>query len=549
MTSDVLYDAIIVGSGASGSFAAYELTARGLKVLMLEAGREMTPDDFDPGRKKGQKKGLNVLERAIATLRGQPMQARAVLFRKWQSHLFVSDRKNPYTTPKDAPFLWIRARQRGGRLHSYGRVLMRWSDAEFKCHSLRGAGCDWPISYDELAPFYDEVERMLELRGNHDGLMSMPDGVYSHPAPLSPAERTFQKRVEQDINSRRVVAWRQVAPEPSRLHKPLREALQTGRLTLLTDSIVRKVQTDPVSGRATGIEYTETATGDTCVALGRSVVLCASPVETVRLLWNSANNCHPNGIGNAKDQLGRYFMDQLPLVAQGDYPPVSGGYIDPTAPQDPFYDASGGIFIPRNREENFTFQGMVGRGDVDKDAPGRMAFFGYGEMEPSAENRITLDPRKSDAWGIPVAHIRCKIGAVDETTLKRQAHSLQDIVKIAGGRLEFLGSPLGLFEWGRGAYPDEDPISRFLFRKVFPKTMVMGAAIHESGGARMGSDPAKSVLDRWNRCWDAPNLIVGDASAFAGSGVTGTTLTVMAMTLRACRKLAADLESGSARGV
>ena len=539
--TDKVHDAVIVGSGAAGAFAAQVLTARGLDVVMLEAGRTLGPADFDPARKVGAKRGLNILERAEATLMGQPVQARAVFFRKWQAHLFINDRRNPYTTPKDAPFLWIRARQRGGRMHSYGRVLMRWSDEEFLAHSRRGVGVDWPVTYADLAPFYDEVERCLAIRGNADGIPEMPDGQYAGPSPLTAAEAMFKARAEAAVPGLRIAGWRFALPDPDRMQRPLREALASGRLTLHSDAVARQILTDQGSGRATGVDYIDTVTGARRTVRARSVVLCASPVESVRLMALSASSRHPGGIGNGHDQLGRYFQDQLPLVAQGDFPPVPGGAPMPAVSPDPFYDPSGGIFIARRAGHDFAFQGVIGHETLPEDQPGRMAFFGYGEMRPSATNRITVSATRKDAWEIPVPHICCRIGPEDVATLRAQSESLRATVAAAGGRLEFLGTPLGLQEWGPGAYPKERALNRFLFRHMFRRTMVMGAAIHESGGARMGDAPDRSVLNPWAQCWEVPNLIVTDAAGFAGGGVTGTTLTVMALTVRACRHLAGEL--------
>ncbi len=267
-------------------------------------------------------------------------------------------------------------------------------------------------------------------------------------------------------------------------------------------------------------------------------------------MLNSASARHPNGLGNSSGTLGRYFMDQLPCIAMGTYGKAKGFASADPAPADPFYGPSGGIFVPRfvgadgKASSDFDFQGNVGRVSVDPTADSRLLFFGFGTMQPDAENRITLDARKKDAWGIPAPHIRCKIGADDRQTLARQVSALSEIIEGVGGQLEFIGSPLGLTEKGRGAYPHADPISRAVFRLMFSRSMVMGAAIHETGGARMGSDPKSSVLNPLNQSWDVPNLFVTDASAFVGSGVSGTTLTIMALAVRASRHLAQELRAG-----
>lgn len=544
--ADATYDALIVGSGASGIFAAQELTAQGLKVLQLEAGPEIGPADFDPANNPRQS-DINLWQRAKATLSGQGVQARTAFFDARMRHLFVNDLKHPYSTPKDAPFLWIRARQAGGRTHTFGRVLLRWTDDDFKVRSRTGKGIDWPIDYAELAPYYEEVERSLELYGQPDNVPTLPDSLYAHRAELTGAEQQFKAAVESRWPERKVVTWRYVGPEPTRVLRPLREAIASGRLDIRYNTIARKVLTDDSGSRATGVEAIDTRTGKVTVFTARSVVLCASPVESIRLLLNSASDRHPEGLGNSSGLLGRYFVDQLPCVAAGSFPAAKGWSTADTAPSDPFYRPSGGVYLPRflnpdgSASTDFAYQGSIGRSRTAPDSPARLSFFGYGVLAPDPDNRVTLNPRRKDAWGMPIAHIRVKIGPEDRDTLERELAALVETVEGAGGELEYVGSPLGLKEMGRGAYPDADPLSRLAFRALFKKTMVMGAAIHEAGGARMGETKAESVLDRFNRSWDVPNLLVTDASAFAGGGVSGTTLTIMAMTVRACRALAAEL--------
>ncbi len=540
--SQTVYDALVIGSGAAGSFAARELTAQGLSVLLLEAGPAVTGKDFDPTRKKQPASSINIWERARATLKGQPIQARAAFFTERFSHFFVNDRKNPYTTPKDAPFLWIRGRQGGGRLHSFGRVLLRWTDDDFKIKSRTGKGVDWPVGYDDLLPYYEEVETCLGLYGNPDGVETLPDGIYARPAKLTPAEQVFKSEVERRWPQRHVVSWRYIAPDAERTPKPLREALATGKLTIRHDAIVRRIVTDDQGARATGAEFIDRTTGQVETARATLVVLSASPIESVRLLLNSASARHPGGLGNSSGALGRYFMDQLPCLAFGSFSKAKGWAVDDSAPVDPFYNPSGGIFVPRfgtgdAGRGDFDYQGSIGRAPTPDDEPARLAFFGFGRMLPYADNRITLDARRKDSWGIPAPHIRCVMGEEEHALLRQQEKVLVDMVHGVGGDLEFIGSPTGLREMGRGAFPDADPFSRFMFRKWFRKTMCMGAAIHETGGARMGEDPRDSVLNSYNQLWDVPNVVVTDASAFPGSGIAGTTLTVMALTIRACRNL------------
>lgn len=540
------YDAMIIGSGPSGSFAAKELTAQGLKVVLIEAGPEISTKDFTAAKPKKQSE-INLRNRARATLTGQAVQARAVFFASRMKHLFVSDRDNPYTTPKDAPFVWIRGRQAGGRSHVFGRCLLRWTDDDFRSRSRTGKGEDWPVDYAELVPYYEEVEKNLGIYGRQDNVPTQPDSVYTHEAKLTPAEESFKADLEGKWPERRVITWRYMAPEPTRVLRPLRDAIASGNLDIRYNTIAKRVLTSPKTNRAIGAEVVDRLTGTVSTISAASVVLCASPIESIRLMLNSANAQNPEGLGNSSGLVGRYFMDQLACVAKATYPKAKGFGPADTAPADPFYAPSGGIFVPRfvgkdgHAASDFNFQGSVGRHPTHKDGKARLSFFGFGIMQPDADNRVTLDPKVKDAWGIPAPHIRCKMGKEDEKTLQKEVDTAIEMIEGVGGELEWIGSALGLIEKGPGAYPEENPISRILFRSIFTKTMVMGAAIHEAGGARMGSAPENSVLDSWNRSWDIPNLLVTDASAFPTSGIAGTTLTIMAMTVRACRKLAADL--------
>ncbi len=265
------------------------------------------------------------------------------------------------------------------------------------------------------------------------------------------------------------------------------------------------------------------------------IVLAASPIESVRLLLNSVSNKHPNGLGNSSGLLGRYFMDQLPCLAFATYPPAKGWTLDRQAPgilsiiRAAAYSFRDLVMMMRPRRLQLPRQRWPHPGSGRQHA--RLSLFGFGRMLPHADNRITLDPKRKDAWGIAVPHIRCVMKEDEYKLLEQQERTLIELVECAGGELEFIGSPTGLKEMGQGAFPDTDPVSRFLFRKWFKKTMCMVPAIHETGGARMGSDPAQSVLNPYNQLWDAPNVAVVDASAFAGSGTVGTTLTVMALAL------------------
>ncbi|NHN84370.1 FAD-binding protein [Acetobacter musti] len=548
------YDAIVIGSGAAGGFAAKELTGQGLSVLVLEAGRPVGQND-PASRRKPAGKDAHLLPRIAATLTGQHRQSRVAFFNSQLRHLFVNDWTHGYTTPKDVPFLWVRGRQIGGRLHAFGRVLFRWSDYDFKGAGQGMGGVDWPLSYADLAPWYEKAERFLSIHGNLDRVSTAPDGIMAEPAVLTPEEQAFRKSVEQRWPDRHVIAWRFNPHDGAPLPPALAAAKATGNLTIRSGAVVREILTDPATGRATGVAWSDRTTKTQHVSQARAVVVCASPIESIRLLLNSSSSRHPDGLGNSSGTLGRYFMDQCASLMFGRWPATARSGPDVTLPVHPFFGVTGGMYIPRYENADgasdpaflrgYTYQGSIGRYSAPasgSDVP--VAIMSFGEMLPYSDNTVTLNPKRRDRWGIPLPHIRCAPHENERAMLRKQIRDCADMIEAGGGEVDFWASPLGLGETGRGLYPEKSPLARWLIRKMFPKSMVMGAAIHESGGIRMGSDPASSVLNTYGQSWDVPNLFVTDASSFPSGGALGTTLTVMAQSMRACNHLANELKSG-----
>jgi choline dehydrogenase-like flavoprotein len=556
-TLDKNYDALVVGSGAAGSIAVKELTERGLDVLLLEAGRDISEADFKPPPETQPRPlstgiGIGLGSRLRAALKGQHVQARRAFFMPVANPFLVNDRENPYSTARDSYFLWIRGRVLGGRLHTYGRVLLRMSDYDFKGASRDGIGLDWPISYADLAPYYDQVEEFLGLYGQRDGLAQLPDGVYVGPSKLTKAEQQFKARIESHWPERRVVSWRYAAPNPGRVPLGIAAARKTGRLTTRTDAVVRQITVENKTGKADGAIFVDRLTKEEHRVSANVVVLCASTIESIRLLHNSACDRHPSGLGNSSGLLGRFFMDQAPSLTFGSIPGVHGFERDESAPVDPVYPPAGGVFIPRFHNldgqpragfaRGMSFQAAMGRFPVPEERTAAFAMMGYGEMLPSYDNRVTLHPSKTDAWGIRIPHIRCAVGENERALMREQVRIVKEMAAACGYDLNFTGSPLGLD--ARKVFPEADPISRIAFRLGFRRTVAMGAAIHECGGARLGTDPATSVLNEYNQSWDVPNLFVTDASCFPSSGLVGPTLTIMALTARTCDYIARQYTEG-----
>ncbi|MFA7938408.1 GMC oxidoreductase [Klebsiella oxytoca] len=550
------YDAIVVGSGAAGSIAVKELTERGMRVALLEAGPFLNEKNFPVQPYDQEKiKGMDVLNRAKMALSGQLMQARAISMCKEYQHLFINDKENPYTTPAGQYYLWIRGRQLGGRLHTYGRVLLRMSDYDFKAASRDGYGEDWPVGYNDLAPWYDRVEEFLGVYGNEEHIPNLPDGKYILPSSLNSPERDFKNKVESLWADRKVIGWRFSVPNLKRIPLGIQSAIDTGLLTIFADSIARNLIVDDTTGKATGVTYIDRNSQEARNIYGHIVVLCASAIESVRLLLNSTSSKHPNGLGNSSGVLGRYFLEQTPSLISAQVTNFKGWEIDNTVVQDPLvHPNSGGVYIPRfgNLEtrthkefiRGFAFQGAIGRTFMPKDQPAQFGMMGFGEMLARKDNRITLDPSKKDAWGIPVAHIDCTFCDNDLKLMREQQRCIKEIVSECGYKIDFSGTALGL-DNPEAAMSTAPWIQRTLLRLSFTRSIAPGAAIHESGGARMGCDPAHSVLNAWNQCWDAKNVFVTDASCFVSGGTVGPTLTIMALTARACEYIAQEYQKGN----
>lgn len=545
--SEKHYDAIVVGTGATGGFAAKELAERGLDVIALEAGPALD-------EKKFQHQGgppPSAIDRIKAGVKGQHMQARASWFSPDKDFLFVNDLENPYTQSGEH-YLWVRGRQVGGRFLSWGRVAVRMSDYDFKAASRDGHGEDWPICYADLAPYYDHVEAFLGLIGRCDNIDCLPDGQFDRVAGLSQLEQTLQSKVQAKWPERKLTPWRYVpksaevsdAAGEKRLTSPIAAGLATQRLTLQPDAVVKKIDTDPATGRATGVTYIDRRTKREVQVKANIVVLCASTIESNRILFNSASQRHPNGLGNSSGLLGRYFMDQVNGMLFGTVPGHFGWEgVDSQSPAD----NHGGFLIPRfqNLESNthpdfargFNIQGLAGRIPIPDHMPSMFGMTAQGEMLPNADNRIQLHRRKTDAWGIPVADVRISMSENERRMLRCQMDTMKEMVAELGWNTNIAMSVLGI-ENPDTLMPNDSWFERTMLRLSYKKTIGLGSAIHECGGARMGTDPSNSVLNAYNQCWDADNVFVTDSSCFVTNGACGPTLTSMALTTRACEYIA-----------
>ncbi|WP_342377777.1 GMC family oxidoreductase [Myxococcus stipitatus] len=504
-TSKTIFDAVVVGSGACGGWAAKQLTEAGLNVLVLEAGRSERSDRLLWLWHRIRQKLLGYRAESDDS-RKQRQSVQSTTFAwPFHPHAFVDDVDNPYTTPKDAPFSWIRARQVGGRtsVKAHGRQFYRLSDFNFKAGSRDGQGPDWPLTLEDLRPHYETVERWMGIHGNADGLDTLPDSVFASHIPMNPAEQRLKERVERRWPERRVVV-RRTASAPVTLPA----ALKTGRLTLRTHAVVDQVLYDAKTGRASGVTYVDTRTGKTLEARARVVVLAAGTIETTRLLLHSRSAAFPEGLGNSSGQLGRNLMDHtylLGIEARMNLPPEQQRAEQSWA------------YIPQFRNVTSQEDGFArGYGVQVFTFADTCHFVPFGEMVPRPGNRVTLSTTVKDRWGIPAAHIDCRHS---DNELKMSADAVatcQEMMKEAG----------------------------FTVEKVNDALSTPGMAIHEVGTARMGSDPKTSVLNPWNQSWDVSNLYVMDGASFPSQGPQNPTLTMMALAVRASAHVVSELKAG-----
>ena len=514
------YDAVVVGLGAAGCETVSVLTAHGMTVAGLDAGGFLSPRDLPAELEPSPLWRRWSLRRFV--------QSRSVSFHPRLEHLYVDDRDHPYATRGGDPFLWIRGRQIGGRLHTWARMALRLSDADLQRAAVDGQGACWPLRYADLEPYYDAVEDRHRLRGARDGLPGLPDGKVAQRAELRPAARQFRQRVEGRWPERPVIAPRTFERDADPRPLGLRDALATGKLTVVADAPVARVLLDQSGRRAIGVEFVDRTRRR--VIRGDRVFLCASAIESVRILLASHSAAHPAGIGNRHDQLGRHVLDHNFVVGTG---PTPDEYRDaiadddgrvPCSPLDlgselDFYMPD---FSATLHDRDFV-RGFAIQGRISRDTWGMGVF---GEMLPHPDNRVTLARRK-DAHGLPTVNIRVARRANDRAMIDAQKRELRAIAAAAG-------LPIRM--------PVPAPLRRLLWRAVGPEVGVMhlGIAIHEAGGARMGADPERSVLDSHNRVWGVPNVWVVDGACLPNTGCQNPTLTIMAIAARAATLAAID---------
>jgi choline dehydrogenase-like flavoprotein len=553
------YDAIVIGSGISGGWAAKELTEKGLKTIMLERGRNF---EHIKDYKSANKDPWDFPHRGAVT---QAQRAdRPYISRTWGAvepvmDYWAKDIDCPYTEIK--PFNWWRAYQLGGRSILWGRQSYRWSDFDFAGNAKDGWAIDWPIRYKDIEPWYDHVERFAGVSGSKEGLPQLPDGQFLPPMEMNCVERDVASRIKDHYKGMRHMIIGRVAnltaPIPGRTQCQFRNrcwegcpfggyfstqsstlpaAMGTGRLTVRPFSIVTRIIYDKDTRKAKGVEVLDAETNKTYTFYAKIVFVNASALNSAWILMNSATDIWPDGLGSSSGELGHNIMDHhYNLGASG----VMEGYEDKYV----YGRRANGIYVTRfvnlfgdKRDylRGFGYQGGAGRngwqrnvaelsiGAEFKEAltePGEwtMGIGGFGELLPYHENKISLDKDKKDKWGLPIL-------AMDAEIKDNEKKMRKDIVLEAVAMLEAAGvKQVSSHDTGHH----------------------VGDGIHEMGSARMGHDPKTSVLNGHNQVWDAKNVFVTDGACMTSSACQNPSLTYMALTARAANFAVEELKKGN----
>lgn len=553
------YDAIVVGSGISGGWAAKELCEKGLKVLMLERGG---PYDHVKDYKTAQKNPWEFEHRGNTTT--EQKKKYPVIHRGWAANEAVMDgwaneEDCPYTEIK--PFTWWRSYRMGGRSILWGRQSYRFSQMDFESNEKDGIATPWPIGYDDLAPWYDHVEKFAGISGSKENISHLPDGHFLPPMELNCVEKDVAERLKKYYkNSRHLIIGRTAnltAEIPGRTKCQFRNrcwegcpfggyfstqsstlpaAMKTGNLTVRPYSLVTQVLYDKDSKKATGVEILDTETNQTHEYKSKIVFLCASTLNTAWILFNSATDVWQGGLGSSSGELGHNVMDHHYNIGAS---ATVEGYED----QYVYGRRANGFYIPRfvnlggdKRDylRGFGYQGGASRegwsreiaelniGGDFKDAltePGQWTIgaTAFGEILPYHENKVSLDKYKKDKWGLPVL-------AMDAELKENEFKMRKDMQEEMRAMFDAVGMK-NVNTWDNGH--------------------ALGHGIHEMGTARMGRDPKTSVLNKWNQVWDCMNVFVTDGSCMTSSACQNPSLTYMALTARAVDYAVSELKKNN----
>ena len=578
-----VYDAIVIGSGAAGGMAAHVLTSHGLKVLLLEAGKQLNTTKelhsmewpYDHPRRGDMPPTYHPLTVNEYNIRNPPYAQGSAYphvesyVQGWNGadyskNMVVDEKDHPYTGTK---YAWVRSRAVGGKTNIWGRLALRLSDYDFKAKSRDGYGEDWPISYADIAPYYDKVDLYLGISGHKENLPYLPDSIFQRPVKLTAAE--LKLRASLAKSGRVLTPYRAGVTTDGLKHNKyrsrcfgrgacdrhvggcdihaafdsptglIRPAMDTGNLTLRPNSIVYEITVDKNTGKARGVNFIDAETNQTYEVLGRSVILGASTLESARLLMLSKSPQHPNGLANSSGHVGHNFCEHI----MG--PGISGIVKDLVGKPRTIDDGRpGSFYLARFRNladkqnkfiRGYGFEGSSGTTMLPGSAFSTLGFGtnykkavrdyagayidmgAFGEVLARYENYVTIDPEVKDKWGIPVLQFHYNFGDNEKKMAEDMAVTAREMFEEAG--IEVV--------------------------KVEREILTEGWSIHELGTSRMGNDPKTSVVNQFQQAHDVPNLLVVDGSTHVSASCQNPTWTIMALCWRSCDRLADEMKKGN----
>jgi choline dehydrogenase-like flavoprotein len=573
------YDAIVVGSGAAGGMAAHVLTTHGLQVLLLEAGKKLNIEQelrsmewpYDNPYRGELPPDSHALSLNEYTIRNPPYGPGFEKYKHLNSYIgdtdytkniVVDERENPITGTN---YAWVRARCLGGKTNIWGRLSLRLSDYDFKAKSRDGFGEDWPISYSDIAPYYDKVDLYLGITGVRENLPHLPDSIFQRPTKLNCAEVQLKQGIQK--MGRTVTQYRAGVTTDGLKHNKYRSrclargacerkggcdihaafdsptgliypAMDTGNLTLRTNAVVSEVTVDQQTGQVSGVHFIDGLTKRDYTARGKVVIVAASTLESARLLLLSKSRLYPNGLGNSSGHVGHNFCEHV-------MGPHVLGQMKDLVGKPPTRDDGrpGGFYLPRFRNlserqakfiRGYGFEGASGctmfphntdipgfgasfKEEIRKNQGSYISMGGFGEVLARYENYVDLDPQVKDKWGIPALRFHYRFGDNEKRMAEDMVETAQEMFEAAGFKILNVGRRL----------------------------LTEGWSIHELGTARIGNDPKTSVLNQFQQSHDVKNLFVVDGSAFVNASCQNPTWTIMALCWRSCDYLADELKKGN----
>ena len=566
-TTQFDFDAIVVGSGISGGWAAKELTEKGLKVLVLERGRDLAHGSGYTGEHvPSWKVPYNAKPDRKLEAEQYPIQSKSNAYRSTNWQFWNNDKENPYAVEEGTPFEWYRGGVVGGRSLMWGRQTYRFSEQDFKANAQDGHGIPWPVSYADIAPWYSYVEKFIGVNGRKEGLSQLPDGEFQKPMPWFALEETIRDRLKHSApdvtltNARTAILTENVPGRAachycgpcengcstgsyfSSLSSTLPAAKKTGNLTLKSNTVVERLEYDKSSGKISKVWVVDTVSRERQSFTARLYFLCASTIGSTQLLLNSASEEFPKGLANSSGALGHYLMDHF----------IGNGVVGMFAEQkDTYYygNRPTGLYVPRFRnlpkksdekidflrgygyQTNTSIDDWTGQFNTKGFGAGlkkkltmignswMFYMIGFGECLPQQRNKVYLSSSEKDRFGIPQV-------AFDFHWSDNEKLMAKDIIEQGQRIMKAAGSPFVI------PFGDTENLS------------IPGSGIHEMGTARMGNNPRESVLNKYNQAHDVPNLFVTDGSFMASSSCVNPSLTYMAFTARACDYAVKQFKAG-----